>query len=604
MTNRWRLCVFAAVTILISILAVPGALATPGFSDVPQSHPYYSSIQKLASLGAVTGFPDGSFRPDGFVTRQQMAKIVVTAVGKHTEAVDNQSHPTFSDMTPDMGLPYPFDFVEEAAASGMFVGSGGKFNPDANISRIQLALVLVRAGGSNLATPPAGYQAGFTDVPGYALAEVTKAKFNGLLNGKTATTFDPWANATRGQVAKMTATLVDKLAKGSVNGVSETPTSDFTALATRLNAILALGYNTTNPDVVAKVLFDKNAANDPVILDTREAADFAKGHIPGAVNIPLMSLPQALLDGDSRIPMNKEVVIASYWGDDGNLANVLVNIYRIIDPVAQKAAIDAKTTPPYPKSTVLFQGMTAWSFARDLVPANTRFEDALKAGITVQKPVVAGTIAGIDQKAYPTFTDFGTDDLIRQALLRARSYFNRFASQFDIQVYPSALAANLEDGNAANDPQVISVRNATDYVKGHIPTAINIPYQKVADVANFTKFVDVGRPVVAYCYTGHTGGIATMALGILGYDVRNLLYGINGWNPGAPGAGQLKNFDLMKAWDFPVVTGKAGDLPSLADYVAPTGCEGCHASLTGIFYDREVANPIAAGAAPPSEGEG
>jgi rhodanese-related sulfurtransferase len=213
-------------------------------------------------------------------------------------------------------------------------------------------------------------------------------------------------------------------------------------------------------------------------------------------------------------------------------------------------------------------------------------------------------VSKTDQGGFPAYQAFGTDDLITKILLRARNYFGSFPTQFDMHVYPSVLAQNLEDGNAANNPQVIGVRATADDEKAHLPGAINIPYQKVADVANFTKFVDPSGPVVAYCYTGHTGGLGTMALGILGYHVRNLLYGINGWSTSAPTSGQLKDFDVMRAWDFPVNNGSPQDLGSLADYVPPAGCAGCHDSLTGVFYDREVANVPAAGTAPPSEGEG
>ena len=601
---RARSCVISiAVTIALALcMAAPAVAAS--FSDVPSTHIFYSYITELSDAGIVSGFPDGTFRPDDPVTRQQMAKILVLATDIHTDAVDNQADPTFSDVTPDMGVPYPFDYIEEAAAAGYFIGANGMFKPAENITRVQLALVLVRAGGDNLADPPAGYDPGFTDVPEFAAEEVAKAKYNGILDGKTPTTFDPWSNATRGQVSKMVSNLLEKIAKGAVVGTSSAPSADFTAMAARLNAVLALGYNTTNPDAVAKVLMDGNAGNDPVLIDTREPADFAVGHIPGSVNVPLKSLPKAMLDGDPRIPMDKEIVTVSYWGDDGDFSVLLINAYRILDPAAQKAAIDAKTPPPFPKCTTIFQGMTAWTFDREMSPEGTRFPDALAAGITVDKAVVPGAIAGVDQGGYPTFSEFGTDDVIEKILMRAHNYFSGFASQFDMHIYPSALAAEIEDGNAADDPQIISVRAPADYEKGHIPGAINIPYQKVADVANFTKFVEPSGPIVAYCYTGHTGGLASISLGVLGYDVRNLLYGVNGWNVNAPGAGQLKNFDLMRAWDFPVNTGSPDDLDSLADYAAPVGCAGCHDELTGLFYDREVINPPPAPPPSASEGEG
>ncbi|MDT8443753.1 MAG: rhodanese-like domain-containing protein [Desulfuromonadales bacterium] len=393
---------------------------------------------------------------------------------------------------------------------------------------------------------------------------------------------------------------------GSVSGTSATASEDLTEIAIRLDAVLALGYNTTNPDALAKLLFDENAANDPFILDTREPADYAAGHIPGAINIPLQDLAQALLDGTSGIPYDREVVVASYWGNDGNMASLLVNAARIEDPVAQKAAIDAKTALPYPKSTGLFQGMTSWSFRRDLVPAGTRFDDALAADVVVEKATEAAAVTALPQGLYPAFTAFSVaaDTVIEKILVRANNYLNSVPSQFDLQVYPSALAANLEDGDATNDPQIVSVRSGAHYALGHVPGSINIAYQQVAKLAN-ADLIDPTKPVVAYCYTGHTGSLSTMALGILGYPVKNLLYGINGWNTSSSiASGQLVNFDLMKAWDFPINDGDAGDLMSLADYEPPTGCVECHTSLTAVFYDREVANPPVAAIVVESEGEG
>lgn len=393
---------------------------------------------------------------------------------------------------------------------------------------------------------------------------------------------------------------------GAVIGTSATPSEDLTEIAAWMDSVLVLGYNTTNPDALAKVLFDGNAANDPFIVDTREAEDFAAGHIPGAINIPLQELPQALLDGTSGIPADREVVVASYWGNDGNMASLLINTARIEDPVAQKAALDTKMTPPYPKSTGLFQGMTSWSFRRDLIPAGTRFDDAGEAGVTVEKATQSDLVASVPHDAYPNFNNFpvAADSTIKKILVRAGNYLNSVPSQLDLQVYPSALAANLEDGDVSNDPQIISVRSGAHYALGHVPGSINIPYQKVAVLAN-ANLIDPTKPVVAYCYTGHTGSLSTMALGILGYPVKNLLYGINGWNTSpAIASGQLKNFDLLKAWDFPINDGDTEDLDSLADYVPPTGCLECHSSLTAVFYDREVANPPDTIVEAPSEGEG
>ena len=116
--------------------------------------------------------------------------------------------PAFPDVL-YMGNAYPFDFVQEAYAAGYFVGfRDGTFRPYARLTRVQLVRVLVRAAGTTLAEPPAGYDAGFTDVGPADTAVVAKAKFNGLVDGKTATTFDPSGTATRGHTAKILYNLL------------------------------------------------------------------------------------------------------------------------------------------------------------------------------------------------------------------------------------------------------------------------------------------------------------------------------------------------------------------------------------------------------------
>jgi hypothetical protein len=201
---------------LTALIGATGALGASLFSDVPADHMFSTEIERLVGLGIVSGYPDGTFRPDDPVIRQQMAKILVLATDKHTDAVDNQADPTFSDVTPDMGVPYPFDYIKEATAAGYFIGAHGMFHPEANITRVQLALVLVRAGGDEFEEPPAGYEPGFNDVPEFAAEEVAKAKYNGILDGKTPTTFDPWSNATRGQVSEMVSNLLDIIGEPGV----------------------------------------------------------------------------------------------------------------------------------------------------------------------------------------------------------------------------------------------------------------------------------------------------------------------------------------------------------------------------------------------------
>ena len=91
-----------------------------------------------------------------------------------------------------------------------------------------------------------------------------------------------------------------------------------------------------------------------------------------------------------------------------------------------------------------------------------------------------------------------------------------------------ALFENLTDGDDSNDPIVVSVRAPEAYAKGHIPGAYNIPWRTIAEDANLAK-LPTDKPIVVYCYTGHTGQAAAIVLRTLGYDVQNLKFGMMGW---------------------------------------------------------------------------
>ena len=83
-----------------------------------------------------------------------------------------------------------------------------------------------------------------------------------------------------------------------------------------------------------------------------------------------------------------------------------------------------------------------------------------------------------------------------------------------------ALFEILNDGDTSNDPVVLSVRSPEHYAIGHIPGAINIPWKTVAEPDNLAK-LPTDKQIVVYCYTGHTGQVATTVLNMLGYDAIN-----------------------------------------------------------------------------------
>lgn len=79
------------------------------------------------------------------------------------------------------------------------------------------------------------------------------------------------------------------------------------------------------------------------------------------------------------------------------------------------------------------------------------------------------------------------------------------------------------------DPVVVDVRAATDFKKGHLINALNIPLAKIEERASEIS-KDKARPVILYCALGGSTTEAAAKLRKLGYaEVYPIRGGLNGW---------------------------------------------------------------------------
>jgi hypothetical protein len=158
-------------TPMITAISTPTAAATScpiTFTDVPNTHTFYANVRCLACRGIISGYADGTFKPDNLVTRGQLAKIVSNAAN-FTESPGAQ---IFQDVAPD----HPFyewinRLTNRGYMSGYTCGSPGEpcvnnrpyFRPFANATRGQTSKIVANAAMIETNIPPT--QQSFEDVP-------------------------------------------------------------------------------------------------------------------------------------------------------------------------------------------------------------------------------------------------------------------------------------------------------------------------------------------------------------------------------------------------------------------------------------------------------
>ena len=85
----------------------------------------------------------------------------------------------------------------------------------------------------------------------------------------------------------------------------------------------------------------------------------------------------------------------------------------------------------------------------------------------------------------------------------------------------------IDSGNAS-DLVVVDSRTEAEYVRGHIPGAIHIPFKAAAD-EEFLRRLPKGKLIVLVCKSGHTSSMVNAIFNMLGYQAVTLKEGMKGW---------------------------------------------------------------------------
>ena len=162
----------------------------------------------LAEQGWISGYSDGTFKPNNTVTRAQAAKIISNFLG----LTPTKEKITFSDVNENH---WALDFINLVAQHKIMNGLGdGRFAPDATVTRAQMAQILYNAGLYSQSNTNQSNSFTDVDLDHWAYEAIETMKQEGILNGYSNGRFGPNDSTSRAQLAVIIYRLYE-------NGVSK-----------------------------------------------------------------------------------------------------------------------------------------------------------------------------------------------------------------------------------------------------------------------------------------------------------------------------------------------------------------------------------------------
>ncbi len=307
---------FCSLILLVSLLSTPQVSAA--------NENINAEMQAMIDAGIITGYSDGTYRPNANVTRGQFAVFLYRALN-----LEEGPH-VFSDVSRNSALATGINATVKA---GIVTGfSDNTFKPNQNITRVEMAVMIDRALDYAGATKTKGTLS-FTDEKqivssSFRLAVMNMVGMN-IINGYPDGSFKPTQAATRQHAAAFISRMLTALKEQGINlGISTL--NAFEQEVFRLVNIerAKMGLNALTIDMeLSKVARLKSQ-------DMKDNNYF--GHTSPTFGSPSNMLKQfgisykAAGENIARGQTTPEMVVASWMNSSGHRANILSANYTHI----------------------------------------------------------------------------------------------------------------------------------------------------------------------------------------------------------------------------------------------------------------------------------
>ncbi|KOR90592.1 S-layer protein [Paenibacillus solani] len=189
-------------------------IETLEFSDV-KGHWAEHAIMKAVKAAKISGYPDRTFRPNGYITRAEFVVLLNRWFGPFASSGAGSS--VTSESWPDWSK----DAISDAMQAGILKGyKDGSIRPNQSVTRGELAVMLQRAmklAGASLPVEGNSSLSAYNDhalVPAWAREAMTELAAGGLIQGDSHSNLRPGNPATRAETVVLLTRLEALLEQG------------------------------------------------------------------------------------------------------------------------------------------------------------------------------------------------------------------------------------------------------------------------------------------------------------------------------------------------------------------------------------------------------
>ncbi|MEG2378263.1 MAG: S-layer homology domain-containing protein, partial [Clostridia bacterium] len=302
MKAKKTLALLLSVAMTMSLVSLP-ALAAGEENAVPISAPKVefsdtanhwaaSAITRWSNYGVINGYGDGTFLPDGELTRAELASIIVNVLGL-SRKVDGIP---YADLA---GTEWYADAVLKCTAANIVGGDGTNFNATRNISREEATVMMARAlGVAEIENPNLSAFADGSSVSDWAAGYVAAMAESGVIQGVGNKTIAPKININRASIVtildKAIATYINAAGtySESTTGLAVVSTSDVILKNAKItgNLLVAEGVGDgdltlDNTSVTGKMIARGGGVNSIYIIGNSAVTDLSIARQDGAVRV-------------------------------------------------------------------------------------------------------------------------------------------------------------------------------------------------------------------------------------------------------------------------------------------------------------------------------